>query len=118
LTFLKSSFFVCFTLALIISHYLPSSSLLPATFCPLMLGPSSGSKSIILIYGFVFSQCHYMSSCLPSTYTYHLTYKFSPRPGLHRCFQYPEVDRVLSYYGAHTKVYRHWPLGVVNLVSG
>jgi hypothetical protein len=40
------------------------------------------------------SLCQYMAkSYLPSIYTYHLTYKFSPRPGLHMCFQYCEVDR-------------------------
>jgi hypothetical protein len=44
-----------------------------------------------------------------------LTYTFSPRPGIHRYFQYPEVDRGFTYYGTHIKVYRYWPLGVVNL---
>jgi hypothetical protein len=38
--------FLCFTVALIIYHYLPC---LPATFSPLMIRPTSGSKSIILI---------------------------------------------------------------------
>jgi hypothetical protein len=63
----------------------------------LMLRPTSGSKNIILIQGFIFPQHHYMSSCLPDTYTYHLTCKFSPRLDLHRCFQYLEVNRIFSY---------------------
>jgi hypothetical protein len=55
--------YFCFTGALIVFHYLPSPSL-PATFPPLILGPTSGSKSIILIYGFIFPQHHYINSCL------------------------------------------------------
>jgi hypothetical protein len=101
--------------SLIVSHYLPSPTCLPAAFPPLMLRPSSRSKSFILIWGFIFSQHHYMSSCLPGKYTCHLTCKFSPWLGLCRCFQYPEVDRVFSYYGAHIKVHRYWPFGVVSL---
>jgi hypothetical protein len=44
-----------------------------------------------------------------------LTYKFSSRTSLHRCFQYLEINRVFSYFGTHIKVYRYWLFGVVNL---
>jgi hypothetical protein len=62
--------------------------------------------------------CKYMAkSCLPSIYTYHLTYKFSPRPGFSVDISNSLrlIDSVFSYYSAHIKVYRYWPFGVVNL---
>jgi hypothetical protein len=66
--------------------------------------------------GSSYSLHHYMAkSCLPSTCTYHLTYKLSPRPGFCRCFQYSEVDRqCFSYYNAYIIVYRYWYFGVIN----
>jgi hypothetical protein len=47
-------------------------------------------------------------NCLPVTYTYHLTYKFPPRPELHKCFPHPEVDRQnFLAITVHTSKYTH-----------
>jgi hypothetical protein len=46
-----------------------------------------------------------MSSCLPGTCTYHLTYKISPKLGLRNCFQYPEVNRQFLAITVHTSKY-------------
>jgi hypothetical protein len=52
-----------------------------------------------------------MNSSLPTTYTYHLTYKFLPD----KASAGVSTDGIFSDYSTHIKVYRYWPFRVVNL---